>query len=170
MTKIAAVAGILAGALVLIAPAFGEDAKPAGTSTTVSSSKPVDIEADQMEVLDKEKRTIFRGHVVAKRSDVTLNADTLTVQYADTPQADGTTKTDATRIDASGSVVIVTSKERITGDNATILPKTNEIDVTGNVTVVQGSTTIRGGHLHSNLDTHKMEMSGGRVRGSFQAK
>ena len=163
-------AAAFATVFALSGAAVADEAKPAGTTTSIATGQPVDVEADQMEVFDKEKRTVFRGHVVAKRKDVTLNAEVLTVDYADTAQADGTMKSDATRIEAEGSVVIVTSREKITGETAVINPKSNELDVTGNVTVTQGATVIRGGHLHSNLTTHKMEMSGGRVKGSFQPK
>ena len=43
--------------------------------------KDVDIEADQMEVLDKESRAIFRGHVIATRGSTTLKCDTLIVSW-----------------------------------------------------------------------------------------
>lgn len=144
---------------------------PKATATTgTDTKKPVDIEADQMEIHDKEKKAIFRGNVVAKRTDVTLNCDTLTVDYGEVKQADGTNKNDVTHLDAQGHVVIVTAKEKITGDWATLEVKTNILDVGGNVTLVQGDTVLRGKKLHANLDTNQMEMTGGRVKGSFLPK
>jgi lipopolysaccharide export system protein LptA len=169
MTTKPAIAASLACAIAFALPAAGQSATTA-TTTTTTTAKPVDIEADQMEVFDKEKRTVFKGHVLAKRTDVTLDADLLTVSYADVKQPDGTSKTDVTHLEATGGVVIVTSRERITGDRAVMNPKTNELEVDGNVTVVQGTSTIRGGHLHANLDTHKMEVTGGRVKGNFLPK
>ena len=176
-SKLVLAAAVFAG-LVLARPAGAEDAKPADTApaaatttaSTAASGKPVDVEADQMEVQDKEKKTIFRGHVIAKRTDVTLNSDVLAVDYTDTPQPDGTSKTEVTHIEATGNVVIVTAKEKITGDSAKMNPKSNDLEVFGNVTVAQGTTVIKGGHLHTNTSTHKMEMTGGRVKGSFLPK
>lgn len=169
MTKLAITAGLTC-ALALAAPAGAQSTTTTTTSGAGTTAKPVDVEADQMEVFDKEKRTVFKGHVVAKRTDVTLNAELLTVNYADVKQPDGSTKSDVTHIAAEGGVVIVTAREKITGDKATMDPKSNDLEVDGNVTVVQGATVIRGGHLHANLNTHKMEMTGGRVKGSFLPK
>lgn len=174
-TKLAPAAAIICG-LVFAAPALSDEAQPAAsapaktTTTSSATGKPVDVEADQMEIEDKEKKTIFRGHVVAKRQDVTLNSEVLTADYTDTPQPDGSTKTEVTHIEASGNVVITTAKEKITGESAKMNPKTNDLDVFGNVTVVQGTSVIKGGHLHTNTDTHRMEMTGGRVKGSFLPK
>ena len=161
-------------ALGLAQSGFAEDVKPADTKTTAtdaSKKKPVDVEADSMEVMDKEHKAIFRGNVVAKRPDVTLTCEVMAVDYDDTPQPDGTSKNEVTHIDATGKVVIVTAKERITGDWAKINPKSNDIEVGGtDVMVTQGSTILHGTHLHDNLDTHKMELTGGRVKGSFLPK
>lgn len=169
--------------LVLTLPTAAENASPAATTTTTTNTAasagansaakpmPVDIESDQMEVQDKEKKAIFRGHVIAKRTDVTLNSDVLSVDYADVQQSDGSTKTDVTHIEATGNVVIITAKEKITGEWAKMDPKTNELEVGGkDVVVVQGATVIHGGHLSANLNTHKMEVTGGRVKGSFLPK
>jgi lipopolysaccharide export system protein LptA len=163
---------IAAGLACVVALAVPAAAQSTSTTTTVNgaSAKAVDIEADQMEVFDKEKRTVFRGHVVAKRADVTLSADVLTVDYADSKQSDGTSRTEVTHLAATGGVVIVTAREKITGDSASMNPKNNDLEVDGNVIVVQGTSTIRGGHLHANLDTHRMEVTGGRVKGNFLPK
>ena len=133
-------------------------------------AKPVDIESDQMEIKDKEKQAIFTGNVDAKRSDVTLKCDRLVVDYGETKQDDGTTKTEVSKLDATGHVVIVTTKEKITGDWAKMNVKTNDLVVGGNVTLVQGDTVLKGQKLMANLDTNKVEMSGGRVKGSFLPK
>lgn len=139
----------------------------AATATNTAGAKQVDIEANQMEIFDAEKKAIFRGSVDATRADVNLKCDELTVKYDEVKQPDGTTKTDATSLDAKGSVIIKTPKETITGDWAKFNPQTNELVVGGNVKLVQGATVLTGKELHADLDTDKMEMKGGRVRGSF---
>ncbi len=137
---------------------------------TPAKKKPVDIESDRMEIREKDNKAIFTGNVVAKRSDVTLNSDTLVVDYGDVKQPDGTTTNDVTHLDAKGHVVIVTAKEKITGQWAKMDPKTNILEVGGGVTVTQGQTVLRGERLHANLETDQMEMTGGRVKGSFLPK
>jgi lipopolysaccharide export system protein LptA len=141
-----------------------KDAKPAAAPT------PVDIVSNEMEILDKEKKAIFRGAVDATKGTTNLKSDELTVTYADVKQPDGTTKTDATDLDAKGSVVITTPKEKITGDWAKYDPQTEKLTVGGKVKLVQGTTVLQGNELHSDLKTGRTQMSGGRVKGSFLPK
>src|SRR4051794_26196010 len=69
----------------------------------------VNIEADQMEILDVEKKAIFKGNVSAIRGDVHLTCDTLDVTYVETAQPDGSKKTEVNFLDAAGNVKIVTA-------------------------------------------------------------
>ncbi|MFO1121948.1 MAG: LptA/OstA family protein [Hyphomicrobiales bacterium] len=137
---------------------------------TGGAPQATDIEADQMEVIDAQKKAIFRGNVNARRGDITLKSQELVVLYADVKQPDGTSKTDATEIDAKGNVIITTPKEQITGDTATIDVQKNILVVLGNVKLVQGSTILTGPELRADLKNNKMEMKGGRVKGSFLPK
>ncbi len=150
-----------------------EAAETAGTKKAAKPAAPpppVNIEANEMEILDADKKAIFRGKVDAKRGDTTLKSDLLTVLYAEVKQPDGTTKTDATDLDAKGNVTIVTPKETITGDWAKFNPQANTLVVGGNVKLVQGATVLTGPELHADLNTDRIEMKGGRVKGSFLPK
>lgn len=131
---------------------------------------PVDIVANEMEILDKEKKAIFRGAVDATKGTTNIKSDTLTVTYADVKQPDGTTKTDATDIDAEGNVTITTPKETITGDWAKYDPQTEKLTVGGKVKLVQGTTVLQGNQLAADLKTNRTQMTGGRVKGSFLPK
>ena len=168
-------AGGLAVAAYLLA-AVPVPAQESGTATSATTAtkkkddnknKPVDIEADKMEIQDKENKAIFTGNVHAKRPDVTLDCDLLVVDFVDTKQADGTSKTEVANLDATGNVVIVTERQKITGEHATMDPRTDILVVTGNVVLTQGKTVLRGPKLNANLKTNKMDMTGGRVKGSF---
>ena len=55
--------------------AKAKDAKPAAPAT------PVDVVANEMEILDKEKKAIFRGSVDATKGTTNFKSDTLTVTY-----------------------------------------------------------------------------------------
>ena len=140
-------------------------AKAAGTAPT-----PVDIVSNEMEILDKEKKAIFRGAVDATKGTTNLKSDELTVTYSDVQQPDGTTKTDATDLDAKGNVTITTPKETITGDWAKYDPQGEKLVVGGNVKLVQGTTVLQGQELHADLKTNRTQMTGGRVKGSFLPK
>lgn len=144
--------------------------KAAKTAKTAAPAPPVNIEANEMEILDAEKKAIFRGSVDATRGETNLKSDTLTVLYAEVKQPDGSSKTDATDLDAKGNVTITTPKETITGDWAKFNPQANTLVVGGNVKLVQGATVLTGPELRADLNTDKIEMKGGRVKGSFLPK
>lgn len=170
-------AGTAVVLLLAAAPALAQTANaPAAPAQAKAGAKPaaaptpVDIVSNEMEILDKEKKAIFRGAVDATKGTTNLKADELTVTYADVKQPDGTTKTDATDLDAKGNVVITTPKEKITGDWAKYDPQAEKLVVGGNVKLVQGTTVLIGQELHSDLKTNRTQMTGGRVKGSFLPK
>lgn len=146
--------------------AYALAAIPAVAQTTDDNRK-VDIEANQMEINDAAKQAVFRGNVKAVRQNVTLTSEELVVSYDEVKQPDGTSKTDATNLDAKGAVTIKTRRETITGDWAKFDPQTEKLVVGGKVRLVQGATVLTGPELKADLKTNKIQMSGGRVKGSF---
>ena len=71
-------------------------------------STPVEVEANEMEIVDADKQAIFRGKVDAVRGDQHIRSDIMTVFYADVKQPDGTSKSQASKLDATGNVTITT--------------------------------------------------------------
>jgi lipopolysaccharide export system protein LptA len=146
-------------------------------ATDAKTPKDVDVEADQMEVLDKEQRAIFRGNVVATRGGTTVKCQSLVVTYRQVPptaasqttgaQPAGEKRTEVTFLDASGNTTIITGSQTITGEKAHMDVKANTVTVEGNVKVVKGKTVVTGQRLFANLNTNRSEMTGGRVKGSF---
>ena len=61
-------------------------------------------------------------------------------------------------------------RETITGDWAKFDLQANKLVVGGNVKLVQGTTVLTGKELHADLNTDKIQMTGGRVKGSFLPK
>lgn len=79
------------------------------------SSAPIEIEADQgIEWLRGEQRYIARGNAVARQAGVEVHADTLVAHYA--AGADGEGGQAISRLDANGSVRIVSEQETVYGD------------------------------------------------------
>jgi lipopolysaccharide export system protein LptA len=130
----------------------------------------VNISADEMEVLDTEHQTVFRGNVVAAQSDQQIQADQMTVTNVDVKQDDGTTKSTPDLLDSRGHVVITSKGQIITGDASLYRVRANTLTVTGNVTLTQGKNVIKGQKLDLDIKTNHMQMTGGRVQGSFVPK
>jgi len=127
----------------------------------------VDVEADSMEIIDTDHKTIFRGNVVAKRPTDTIKADEMVVSSTDQKQSDGTSKSVTDFVDAKGSVSINTRDAVITGDWCKFDVLHDKLLVGGNVKIVQGQSIVRGQKLDVDLKTFHLQMSGGRVSGSF---
>jgi lipopolysaccharide export system protein LptA len=145
-------------------------ASTAQTWAQAASSGTVDIEASEMEILETDKRAIFRGDVVAKRPGDTIRCAEMIVFYVDVKQADGTSSTEVDKLDCKSTVTITTATQTITGDLAVFQLRRDLLDVTGNVKVVQGKTVIRGPHLTVDLKSKRTKMTGGRVKGRFVPK
>ena len=84
MIKIALLAASMAGALT--APAWSQAAKaPADRSSAFgnlgSNKEPIKIDADRLDVFDKESRAVLEGNVVAVQGDSTIKCTILTVFY-----------------------------------------------------------------------------------------
>jgi len=141
-----------------------------GLSKSTKKKQPVDIESDKMEIVDKENKAIFVGKVKAVRGDTTLHSNKLIVDFIKEKDKQGKEKTVVTFLYATGSVLIITKKQRITGQWARMNIRKNTAIVGGNVVVHQGATIIKGKKLNINLKTNHSEMTGGRVKGSFVPK
>jgi lipopolysaccharide export system protein LptA len=143
---------------------------PVASWAQEASSGAVDIEASEMEILETDKRAVFRGDVVAKRPGDTIRCAEMIVFYVDVKQADGSSNTEVDKLDCKSAVTISTATQTITGDLAVFHLRQDLLDVTGNVKVVQGKTVIRGPHLTVDLKSKRTKMTGGRVKGKFVPK
>jgi lipopolysaccharide export system protein LptA len=129
----------------------------------------VDITAAEMEIIETDKRAVFRGNVVAKRPNDTIQCEEMLVNYVDVKQADGSSNTEVDKIDCKSAVTITTATQKITGNLAVFFLRRDELEVTGNVRVVQGKTVLKGPKLVVDLKSKRTKMVGG-VRGTFVPK
>jgi lipopolysaccharide export system protein LptA len=132
-----------------------------------ATTGPVEVSANEMEIIEGGKQATFRGAVDAVRSDGRIKADVMVVDYADVKQPDGTMKSEVSKLDCTGHVTITSDTQVITGEWAKMDVIANTLVVGGNVKVVQGKTVLKGPKMNVDLNTKKTVMSGGRVTGSF---
>jgi lipopolysaccharide export system protein LptA len=154
---------IFAALALLVMPHFAFAQKATGN---------VVVEADQMEIIDTEQKTIFTGNVISTRPSETIRSDEMVVTNVDVKQPDGTLKSVTDKVNAKGHVVINTKTQVITGTTAIFDVQANTLEVTGAVHVVQGTTNLTGNRLVVNLDNNHLQMTGGkeRVRANFVPK
>ena len=149
---------------------------PSGLSALSGGNKgPVNIEADTLEVRDKEHMAIFSGNVKVVQGDVTLRTARLRVDYEGGAEqaGDQTIKS----LLAEGAVHVTSKDQVVTGNRATFDMATQLITVTGDVVLSQGQNVVRGPKLLVDLNTGRARVESavqsgkaGRVQGVFVPK
>ncbi len=123
-----------------------------------SSGGPVDISADELEVIDAKNIAIYSGHVDVLQGDSRLQADRIEVQFAkgEASRTDGALSAswgDIQTITALGNVFYTTPGEVARGDKAVYQVVTDTIALTGDVVVTQDGNVIRSNKLTIHIKT-----------------
>ncbi len=184
------IAGLGALLAVVAGPVMAQQARPAPgnatstplTSLGTNSKDPIKIDADRLDVLDKESRAVFAGNVIAVQGKTTIRCSTMTIFYENraTAAATGQTATRAPALPASGGgdagikkldcegPVTVTSDDQVaTGQRAVFDREKDLVVMTGDVALAKGQNVTRGERLVYNTKTGIANIDGGRVRGFF---
>lgn len=167
LARLAAVALLL---LPVAAAAQGTNVPNALQGFARNRDQPVRINADSLEVRDKDKVAQFSGSVQVTQGDTTLRSKDLLVFYdgsvggapqgGDQPVQKGQIR----KLEASGGVVVKTKEQTATGDTGVFDMKTNTVTLTGKpVVLTQGPNVIRGQKLVVDLITGVSRFEGGRV-------
>jgi lipopolysaccharide transport protein LptA/LPS export ABC transporter protein LptC len=140
-----------------------ENAAPGVAQFKTSPDAPVDVEADSLDVDDNARVAIFRGDVVTKQGEVTMQASEIQAHYTGSARLADTTTSAAqapeggaqlSRIDATGSVVVTSADGRkVTGSSAIFDTKSNSVVVSGDVELSQAGTVVRGSRLVIDMTT-----------------
>ena len=150
--------------------------KPKGLGGfSADPTKPIEIEADSLEVAQDKQTATFIGNVKATQGTLILNATKLKVSYAESANGD----TEVTRIDATGAVHISSANDQSADGDWAIYQVKNETITMGDAVILrQGPNIIRGTRLAINLATGRAKVDAsavsgasggdGRVRGLFQ--
>ena len=163
---IASVSMILAAALtgaVALGTARAQVADEIVTSTQQGKNKPVQIEADSMEVRQNDKQAQFTGNVDAKKGNVHMTSDNLLVDYVKVAG-----KNKVTFLNAKGNVVVVSKGQTVKAQWAKMDVEANTVVMGDRVTVIDGKSVIKCAKLHLNMTSGQSKCAGGRVQGIFQ--
>ena len=131
-----------------------------------NSRAPVDITADQLELVNSQCSAIYRGGAEALQETSRLRADQLKIIYAPAPAGAGknSCSSDLLRMEAVGSVFYVTPDQRVRGDRAVYDAKAQTLTVTGSVAASRGQDVMKGERLVVNTVSGDARMEGGGER------
>lgn len=146
--------------------ALARQATPASAN---NSSAPVDISADEQEVITSQCKTIFRGAVEVLQDKARMRANVMTVYNrrktpgktaSNSPGAPGGNNDcgDVDRVEADGNVFYVTPEQTVRGDHAVYDYGTDTVVVTGDVVAVQGQDVARGDRMTIKTKTNDVKM------------
>lgn len=141
------------------AQGFGEAFK----GFSAESDDPIQIEADRLEVREKDKVAIYAGNVRVRQGETVLKTAQLRVFY--TGEAAGATPgSSVSRIEASNRVVVQSGSQTASGDAAVFEMASDRVTLTGNVVLTEGENIVRGQKLVVDLKSRKARMEGDRVQ------
>jgi len=147
-----------------------------------NTSKPIEITADSLEVLQKDQVARFSGNVMANQGDIKMSATVMTVHYRSGAQKSATQQS-VSRIEVEGKVLLATPAESAQGDKGVYDVDGKKITLVGHVVLTRGENVVKGDALEYNLNTGRSRIVGsphvsaaakdgkpapkGRVRGLF---
>ena len=139
---------------------------PGGKGTFGSGSKePISVEADHLEVFDKEKRAVYSGNVVVVQGESTMKSGRMIVFYANEGQ-DGTTTQPAAnaapalgngnslrRLETYEGTTIISKDQIAVGKQGVYDKESNRMVLTGDVALTQNGNVTKGEKLIYDLTT-----------------
>src|SRR5258708_5624912 len=150
------------------APQPAQQSSGAMQGFQINRDQPVKIESLTLEVRDKQHQATFAGNVKLTQGDTTIQCKSLVVFYEDSAAAPAASAKGAPvaaapaqkapaptpgfgggnqqikRVEAKGDVLVTQKDQTATGDNGVFDIKTNNITLSGNVVVTQGTSVLRG--------------------------
>jgi len=190
---LAAVLGLIA--LIAAAPAPAQRGQPSPPVSqgppnalqgfSQNKDQPVKIEADKLEVRDKNKTATFTGNVHVTQGDTEMRSKALVVFYEDVakpgaanaagakavPAAASGDQQQIRWIEATGGVRVTQKEQNAVGDKGTFDMRSNVVTLIGNVVVTRGKDVVRGERLVVDLNTGVSRIesaAGGQVQSLFQ--
>jgi lipopolysaccharide export system protein LptA len=156
-------ANIWTAALVLACPILACMGGTASAQIDSNSKSPIDITANEAEVINAKCIAIWRGNAEVLQDKSRLRADTITMYRQPKGQgANGQPDCGKTeRIEAEGHVFYVSPDQNARSDRAVYTAASDQVVMTGGVIVVQGNDVARGQRLTLNTVTHQAKMEAG---------
>ena len=115
------------------------------SSLALSNDKPIQIESDNLEIREQEKRAYFTGNVRVAQGQMTLQAGKMTVYYLSGTKSIAAGGADIDRIDVSGSVKLSSATQKATADNGTFNMVSEVLVLNGNPVVLsEGGNVFTG--------------------------
>lgn len=159
-------AAAVAAFVAIAPPAAAQTFSDAFAGFGSNEREPIQIEAKELQVQDKNQSAVFSGDVVVTQGDAVLKTQRLVVRYDGS--ATGGVNQKIASLEASGRVYISSKDQTATGDQASFDMKRQVMVMTGQEVVLsQGPNVVVGNRLTVNLRTGQADLEAprsGRVK------
>ena len=114
------------------------------------TDKPIQIEADRLEVMDKQGIALFTGNVNVVQGVTILKARRLKVTYA---RGGGGPGGNLKYLEASGKIAVRSGEQKVSADKGEFDMLKQTVKLSGNVVISQGANVVSGCILEVDLGT-----------------
>jgi len=156
-TAIVRTLGMLACCVALFAGAPRAMADSISALKNHDTKQPVDIDAQRIEVRDKQNMALFQGEVKVRQGDMQLDAARVRVFY-DRGKGD---RLNLLRVDAEGGVQLTSPSERVSAAYGIYDVEERQLTMLGNVSLIKGESRVSGQRLELNLESGVTTLDGG---------
>jgi len=135
-----------------------------------NSGEPIQVEADRLEVADRDGTAEFSGNVSVAQGSTLLKTDRLKVFYSRDANGKAGPGGNVRKIEALGRVAVRSNDQVASADRATVDLELQIANLSGNVSVSQGKNIITGCNITINMQTNDIDVQpckqegGGRVK------
>lgn len=121
---------------------------------------PIEISADQLDVVQQNRLARFSGNVLAEQGPVKLRSQSMTVHYRQGDERKNEAAA-VSKIEVDGKVFLATPQESAQGDKGVYDVDRKMIYLVGNVVLTRGQNVLKGSNLQYNLNTGRSVITGG---------
>jgi lipopolysaccharide export system protein LptA len=135
---------LCATAAILALGAAGGHAQTRTTGLALTNDKPIQIESDNLEIREQEKKALFDGNVKVAQGQMTLQATHMTVYYKSGTKSIAAGGSDIDRIEVSGNVKLASATQKATADKGNFDMVSEVLVLNGNVVLSEGGNVFTG--------------------------
>ena len=156
-------------ALLLVLSAPSAMAQQGGrlTGLKLDGDKPIQIESDNLEIREQEKRALFNGNVKVVQGTMTLTSNNMIVYYKGSAGTISEGGSDIDRIEVDGKVTLVSGDQSARGDSGSFDMRTELLTLEGKqVVLADGNNVFTGCKLTVQMKNGlaKLDSCGSRVK------
>jgi lipopolysaccharide export system protein LptA len=152
--------------LALTAPAIAQNTTSQMSGMALSNDEPIQIESDQLEIKEQEKKAYFTGNVKVVQGTTTMRAGKMTVLYTGEGASMTSGSTDIDKIFLDDQVFLNSGEQQATAEKGEFDMASQTFVLSGDQVVLsEGNNVFKGCKLTVLMNTGeaKLDACGGRV-------